>query len=103
MPTPKSPRPPRLSEALLGLSLGPGIRREDIVGALSEEFLEMAQTVQSATLGDLTILGHPVSHNGKRNPLRCAAPELGHNNEEILTSLGYSQTQVADLEQRGII
>ncbi|MGQ4808175.1 Acetyl-CoA:oxalate CoA-transferase [Candidatus Entotheonellaceae bacterium PAL068K] len=67
------------------------------------QFLGMAQTVHSSGLGDITILGHPVSHNGQRNPLRGAAPELGQNNEEVLTSLGYSQEQVADLAQRGVI
>jgi crotonobetainyl-CoA:carnitine CoA-transferase CaiB-like acyl-CoA transferase len=67
------------------------------------QFLEMAQTVHSPTLGDLTILGHPVSHNGKRNPLRCAAPELGQDNEAILTELGYSKEAIAELEKEGVI
>src|SRR5215471_18438919 len=56
------------------------------------QHLAMAQPVRSAVLGDLTILGHPVSHGDKRLPLRNAAPELGADNEEI-----------ADLAQRGVI
>ena len=67
------------------------------------QFLEMAQTVHSPELGELTILGHPVSHNGKRHPLRRAAPALGQGNEEVLSSIGYSKEQIADLEQRGVI
>lgn len=67
------------------------------------QFLGIAQTVQSPVRGELSILGHPISANGKRNPLRCAAPELGQDNEEILTSLGYSREQIADLEERGVI
>jgi formyl-CoA transferase len=67
------------------------------------QFLEMAQTVHSPTLGDLTILGHPVSFNGQRNPLRCAAPELGQDNEAILTELGYSKEEIAELEKEGVI
>jgi crotonobetainyl-CoA:carnitine CoA-transferase CaiB-like acyl-CoA transferase len=31
------------------------------------------------------------------------APELGQDNEEILTSIGYSKDQIADLSQRGSI
>jgi crotonobetainyl-CoA:carnitine CoA-transferase CaiB-like acyl-CoA transferase len=54
-------------------------------------------------LGDLTILGHPVSHGERRLPIRTAAPELGQDNEEILTSIGYTKEQIADLAQRGII
>jgi formyl-CoA transferase len=67
------------------------------------QHLEMAQPVHSQTLGDLTILGHPVSFGEKRNPLRSAAPELGEHNEEVYTSLGFTGEQIADLAQRGVI
>ncbi len=67
------------------------------------QHLAMAQPVHSAALGELTILGHPVSCGDKRLPLRNAAPELGEHNEEILTSLGYTKEQIADLAQRGVI
>jgi crotonobetainyl-CoA:carnitine CoA-transferase CaiB-like acyl-CoA transferase len=67
------------------------------------QFLEMAQKVKSPELGELTILGHPVSFNGKRNPLRCAAPELGQDNEAVLAGLGYSKDEIAGLEKDGVI
>ncbi len=67
------------------------------------KFLEMAQPVHSGTLGDLTILGHPVSVNGQRNPLRSAAPELGEHNDEVFASLGITKDQIEDLAKRGII
>jgi formyl-CoA transferase len=67
------------------------------------QFLEMAQGVQSPALGDLTILGHPVSLNGKRNPLRNAAPELGEHTQAVLTELGVSKDDIADFEKSGVI
>jgi crotonobetainyl-CoA:carnitine CoA-transferase CaiB-like acyl-CoA transferase len=67
------------------------------------QFLEMAQGVHSPTLGDLTILGHPVSLNGKRNPLRNAAPELGQDTAAVLTEIGFSQDDIADFEKSGVI
>ncbi|HXH08239.1 MAG TPA: CoA transferase [Alphaproteobacteria bacterium] len=67
------------------------------------KFLEMAQPVHSPVLGDITILGHPVSFNGQRNPLRSAAPELGQHNEEVYTSLGFTKEQIEDLAKRGVI
>lgn len=67
------------------------------------QFLGMAQSLQSPVLGEISVLGHPVSVNGKRNPLRCTAPELGQDNEAVLTSLGYSKEAIADLKTRGII
>lgn len=65
--------------------------------------LKMAQTVNSPELGDLTILGHPISFNGKRNPLRCAAPELGQDNETVLTGLGYSKDDIVAMGKDGVI
>ena len=59
--------------------------------------------VRSPALGELTILGHPVSHGEKRLPLRSAAPELGDANDEMLTTLGYTKEQIADLAKRGVI
>jgi crotonobetainyl-CoA:carnitine CoA-transferase CaiB-like acyl-CoA transferase len=65
--------------------------------------LKMAQPVKSPELGDLTILGHPVSWGDARQPIRTAAPELGQDNEDILTSIGYTKEQIADLTQRQVI
>ncbi len=65
--------------------------------------LKMAQPVKSPELGDLTILGHPVSWGDARQPIRTAAPELGQDNEDILTSIGYTKEQIADLAQRQVV
>jgi crotonobetainyl-CoA:carnitine CoA-transferase CaiB-like acyl-CoA transferase len=67
------------------------------------QHLKMAQPVHSPALGDLTILGHPVSWGETRNPIRSAAPELGQDNEDILTTIGYTKDQIGDLAQRGVI
>jgi crotonobetainyl-CoA:carnitine CoA-transferase CaiB-like acyl-CoA transferase len=63
----------------------------------------MAQPVKSPVLGEISIVGHPVSHGIKRNPIRSPAPELGQNNDEILASVGYTKDQIADLAKRGVI
>ena len=86
-----------------GVPCGPIYKINESFADPQVQHLEMAQPVHSAGLGDLTILGHPVSFGDKRLPLRNAAPELGEHNEEILTSLGYTQEQIADLSQRGVI
>jgi crotonobetainyl-CoA:carnitine CoA-transferase CaiB-like acyl-CoA transferase len=86
-----------------GVPCGPIYRVDEAFGDPQVKHLEMAQPVHSATLGELTILGHPVSHGDKRLPIRLPAPELGQDNEEILTSLGYTKEHIADLAQRGIV
>jgi crotonobetainyl-CoA:carnitine CoA-transferase CaiB-like acyl-CoA transferase len=86
-----------------GVPCGPIYKINESFADPQVQHLEMAQPVHSAALGDLTILGHPVSFGDKRLSLRSAAPELGEHNEEILTSLGYTKEQIADLSQRGVI
>jgi formyl-CoA transferase len=90
-----------LNEA--GVPCGPIYRIDEAFADPQVRHLEMAQPVHSPALGDLTILGHPVSHGLRRNPIRAAAPELGQDNEAILGSLGYDRDQIADLAKRGII
>ena len=86
-----------------GVPCGPIYKINESFADPQVQHLEMAQPVHSLGLGDLTILGHPVSWDDKRLPLRSAAPDLGEHNEEILTSLGYTKEQIADLSQRGVI
>jgi len=86
-----------------GVPCGPIYRVDEAFADPQVRHLGMAQPVHSPGLGDLTILGHPVSHGARRLAIRTAAPELGQDNEEILTSIGYTKEQIADLAQRGII
>jgi crotonobetainyl-CoA:carnitine CoA-transferase CaiB-like acyl-CoA transferase len=90
-----------LNEA--GVPCGPIYKINESFADPQVQHLEMAQPVRSPVLGDLTILGHPVSHGAKRLPLRSSAPELGEANEEVLTSIGYTKEQIADLTKRGVI
>ena len=86
-----------------GVPCGPIYKINESFADPQVQHLAMAQPVRSPALGELTILGHPVSHGEKRLPLRSAAPELGDANDEMLTTLGYTKEQIADLAKRGVI
>jgi len=105
MPVPRQKSRLQLIKILndAGVPCGPIYRIDESFADPQVRHLEMAQPVHSPTLGDLTILGHPVSHGAKRLPIRTPAPELGQDNEDILTSIGYTKEQIADLAQRGVI
>jgi formyl-CoA transferase len=90
-----------LNEA--GVPCGPIYTIDQSFADPQVQHLKMAQPVHAPALGDITILGHPVSWGDTRNPIRTAAPELGQDNEDILTGLGYTKDQIADLAQRGIV
>jgi crotonobetainyl-CoA:carnitine CoA-transferase CaiB-like acyl-CoA transferase len=86
-----------------GVPCGPIYRIDESFADPQVRHLEMAQPVKSPVLGEISIVGHPVSHGTKRNPIRSPAPELGQNNDEILASVGYTKDQIADLAKRGVI
>ena len=86
-----------------GVPCGPIYRIDQAFADPQVQHLEMAQPVRSPALGDLTILGHPVSHGPKRLPIRKSAPELGQNNDAILGTLGFGPEEIKDLAKRGVI
>ena len=86
-----------------GVPCGPIYRIDEAFADPQVQHLEMAQPVRSPALGDITILGHPVSHGPERRPIRGPAPELGQDNEAILGGLGYDTARIADLAKRGVI
>src|SRR5438132_10534756 len=86
-----------------GVPCGPIYTIDQTFADPQVQHLAMAQPVHSSVLGDIDIVGHPVSHGEKRNPIRTPAPELGADSEEILTGLGYTKDQIEDLAHRGVI
>jgi len=86
-----------------GVPCGPIYTIDQTFADPQVQHLAMAQPVHSSVLGDIDIVGHPVSHGAKRNPVRSPAPELGQDNEDVLTSLGYTKDQIGDLASRGVI
>ncbi len=86
-----------------GVPCGPIYTIDQTFADPQVQHLAMAQPVHSSVLGDIDIVGHPVSHGEKRNPIRSPAPELGQDNEDVLTGLGYTKDQIGDLAHRGVI
>src|SRR5437899_6280441 len=86
-----------------GVPCGPIYRVDESFADPQVQHLKMAQPVHSSVLGDLTILGHPVSHADTRQPIPTAAPELGQATDDSLTGLGQTTQHNADLAKRGVI
>jgi crotonobetainyl-CoA:carnitine CoA-transferase CaiB-like acyl-CoA transferase len=62
------------------------------------------ETVDHPTMGTLPLLGYPAHFaNGPKKFHRRGAPSLGEHNHEILTELGYSAEDIADLEERNVV
>jgi crotonobetainyl-CoA:carnitine CoA-transferase CaiB-like acyl-CoA transferase len=63
----------------------------------------IAQTVQSAKLGEIALVGQPVHLSRTGSKLATAAPEIGEHNDEVLLSLGYSADEIATFRKKGVL
>ena len=65
--------------------------------------LGIAQTINSKALGDLTLVGQPVSLSRTPSKLTVAPPERGEHNEELLSEFGFSVDEIAELHSKNVI
>ena len=62
------------------------------------------RTIQDRILGEFDVPGFALRFSDFPQPLPLQAPTLGEHNEEILTQwLGYSESEVRQLESQGIL
>ena len=67
------------------------------------QHLQIAQPVTSPALGEINLLAQPVVLDRTPSSLRVAPPERGEQTEEILSELGFSAADIADLRARQVI
>jgi glycerol kinase len=65
--------------------------------------LGIAQKVNSKSLGELTLVGQPVSLHRTPSKLTVAPPEMGEHNVEVLKECGYSEAEIASMSERDVI
>jgi formyl-CoA transferase/CoA:oxalate CoA-transferase len=67
------------------------------------EVRQMIEAVEHATAGTLRILGVPVKLSDTPGSVRSAPPALGQHTNAILGELGFSEADVRDLRERGVV
>ena len=64
---------------------------------------KMFVDVDHPVLGKVKITGQGIKMS-KTNPyVRSCSPLLGENNEEVLAGLGYTQEEIAQMKETGVI
>ena len=78
-----------------------------IVDTLQHEYFkarDMVRTVPDPILGEVTIPGFPLKYSEFPDLLELHAPLLGQHNAAVLQEhLGYTETQIAELQNAGVL
>jgi crotonobetainyl-CoA:carnitine CoA-transferase CaiB-like acyl-CoA transferase len=86
-----------------GVPCGPIYTLEETFNDPQVQHLGVAQTVESAALGPITIIGQAFRLSRTPSRLVSAAPECGADTDAILRELGYDTEAIAALRARQVI
>ncbi len=86
-----------------GIPCGPIYSIDQTFADPQVRHLGIAQTVRSAALGEITLLGQPFTLSRTPSRLVSSAPEYGEHIDGILAEFGYSKDDIARLRQIGVI
>ena len=86
-----------------GVPCGPVSTAEALFDHPQVAAMEMRQPVTHGTIGPMEVCGTPFRFLETPGQVRRAAPALGEHNREILAELGYSESEVKELEAGGTV
>ena len=86
-----------------GVPTGPIYKMDEVFADPQVRHLGVAQKVAHKTLGELELVGQPVTLSRTPSKLRRATPERGEHTAEVLGALGYDASALAKLKERGVI
>ena len=91
----------RLNKA--GVPTGPIYSIDQVFADPQVQHLGIAQPVDHPSLGRLDLVGQAVTLSRTPSRLVSASPEPGEHTDAILRELGYADSDIAGLHQRGVV
>ncbi len=86
-----------------GIPCGPIYAIDEAFADPQVRHLGIAQKVASKALGEITLIGQPVSLSRTPSRLATAAPDYGEHNDEVLREAGFSAAEIDGLRKSGAI
>ena len=86
-----------------GICCGPIYTIDQTFADPQVRHLGIAQEVDTPERGRIEVVGQPIHLSRTPNKLTSPAPEYGQHTDGILTELGYSDDEIADLREQGVI
>ena len=86
-----------------GVPCGPVYRMDEVFADPQVRHLAMTQNVRHPVLGPLTLVRNAVRMTGEPGTVRTPSPDPGDHTAEVLTGLGYSPVEIAELRANAAI
>lgn len=86
-----------------GVPSGPILSIDQVFANEQVQHLGLARPIQHPQLGQINILGHPVTLSRTPGGVRTPTPEKGEHTEDILRELGVHDEEIAQLRQEKVI
>ena len=86
-----------------GVPSGPVNRIDQVFADPQVQHLGMARSVRHDELGEIALVGQPVTLERTPSRMESAAPALGEHTEAVLRGLGLEEGRIAELRRRQVI
>ena len=86
-----------------GVPCGPIYAIDQVFADPQVQHLGIARPMHSPQLGTFNVVGSAINITGVPKDVRTATAPAGEHTDEVLKSVGYSDTELADLRAKGVI
>ena len=86
-----------------GVPCGPVYTIDQTFADPQVQHLQIAQNLPHPKLGEIEVLGTPVTLTRTPGGVRTPTPEQGEHTYDVLMELGYSETEIAELQGEGVV
>jgi len=87
----------------LGIPAGPVYTLDQVFDDPQVQHMNIARTIEHPRLGNLALVGQPLTLEGHDAGPRTPAPELGQHTDEILRELGYDENAIRGFHETHIV